>query len=187
MTKIGYARVSPTAPDPAPQVDALKAAGCERVFIDKATGVKADRPELAAALASANEGDQLAVWRLDRLGRSLPHLVTVVAELGERGIGFQSLTEDIDTTSTGGDLVLHLFDALAQFHRALKIEQTCPGLGAARAQGDRKGGRRPILTPETLATARAMLATGEHTMDEIATAVGVSRATLYRRLTPTDE
>jgi len=186
MSKIGYARASTTAPDATPQVDALLAAGCERLFIDHASRARVDRPELVAALASLYEGDQLAVWRLDRLGRSLGHLISVVTELGDRSVDFQSLTEEIDTRAPGGESVFHLFEVLAQFDRALTIERTQPGLEAARARGKRKGGRRSVLTPEKLAIAGAMLAAGEHTMDEIAVAVGVSRATLYRWLRPTD-
>ncbi|MCK5746950.1 MAG: recombinase family protein, partial [Oricola sp.] len=123
MALIGYARVSTTDQKLEPQVDALKAAGCETVFEDVISGAKADRPGLNDALAFLRKGDTLVVWKLDRLGRSMKHLVETVTNLGDRGVGFRSLTEGVDTTTTGGTLVFHLFGALAQFERDLIIER----------------------------------------------------------------
>lgn len=131
MALIGYARVSTTDQKLEPQVDALKAAGCETVFEDVISGAKTERPGLNEALAFLREGDTLVVWKLDRLGRSMKHLVETVAELGDRGVGFRSLTEGVDTTTTGGTLVFHLFGALAQFERDLIVERTQAGLKAA--------------------------------------------------------
>ena len=139
MALIGYARVSTAVQGTALQTDALRKAGCERVFEDTVSGVKAERPGLAAALAYVREGDTLAVWRLDRLGRSLPHLIETVGELEGRGVGFRSLTEAIDTTTSGGRLIFHVFGALGQFERDLIRERTKAGLAAAATRG-RKGG-----------------------------------------------
>ena len=136
---VGYARVSTADQDPALQLDALHAAGCGRVFEERASGARADRPVLAEAMAFARGGDTLVVWRLDRFGRSLKDLIARVAELEQGGVGFRSLTESIDTTTAGGRLVLHVFGALAEFERELIRERTVAGLAAARARG-RKGG-----------------------------------------------
>src|SRR5690349_15412935 len=138
---IGYARVSTDDQTLDLQLDALKAAGCERrrVYTDTASGAKTDRPGLAKALDMLREGDILVVWRLDRLGRSLPHLIEVVGDLKGRHIGFKSLTENIDTTTPAGELIFHIFASLAQFERELIRERTMAGLVAARARG-RKGG-----------------------------------------------
>jgi len=138
--KIGYARVSTDDQRMDLQRDALTAAGCEKVFTDTASGAKAARPGLAEALAFARKGDVLVVWRLDRLGRSLPELVKVVGELEAAGVGFESVTERIETNSAAGRLVFHVFAALAEFERRLIVERTHAGLEAARARG-RKGGR----------------------------------------------
>src|SRR3990170_2840052 len=137
---IGYARVSTHEQTVALQRDALATAECARVFADTASGAKADRPWLEEALAFARAGDTLVVWKLDRLGRSLPHLLETVAGLQERGIGFKSLTEQIDTTTSGGKLIFHVFAALAEFERDVIRERTRAGLTAARARG-RNGGR----------------------------------------------
>lgn len=178
---IGYARVSTTDQNPDMQLDALKAAGCSRVFTDRASGAKADRPELARALDYARDGDTFVVWRLDRAGRSLQHLIELVATLNQRGVGFRSLSEQIDTTTPGGKLVFHIFGAMAEFERDLIRERTNAGLAAARARG-RVGGRKPVLTPRKLQMAQALYDSGAHTMEAIAEAVGCSRATLYRNL-----
>ena len=177
---LGYARVSTTMQDPALQHDALSAAGCWRTWTDTASGAKADRPQLAEAMAALRPGDTLAVWRLDRLGRSLPHLIDTVRELEERGVGFRSLQESIDTTTPGGRLVFHIFGALASFERELIVERTQAGLTAARARG-RTGGRPTVLTPAKERQARKMLAEGA-TKDEVAGVLGVSVSTLYRRV-----
>ena len=128
MALIGYARISTTEQKLEPQVDALKAAGCETVFEDVISGAKAERPGLNNALAFLRKGDTLLVWKLDRLGRSMKHLVETVTDLGDRGVGFKSLTEGVDTTTTGGTLVFHLFGALAEFERDLIVERTQAGL-----------------------------------------------------------
>lgn len=182
---IGYARVSTTAQDPSLQVDALRSAGCERVFIDRASGKLATRPQLDCAIRAAQPGDTLVVWRLDRLGRSLPHLLQVVTDLEQRGVAFRSLTESIDTSSAAGRLVLHVFGALAQFERELLTERTAAGLAAARARG-RKGGRPSVMTPRKLEVARRLVAEGDLSMAEIAATIGVGRSTLYRHLAASD-
>ncbi|CAA9547370.1 MAG: Phage DNA invertase [uncultured Thermomicrobiales bacterium] len=179
---IGYARVSTGDQTLDLQLDALARAGCGRVFTETASGAKADRPALAEALAYLWKGDALVVWRLDRLGRSLGHLIATVGELQERGIGFRSLTEQIDTATPGGKLVFHVFEALAEFERDLIRERTNAGLAAARARG-RKGGRpRALADPKRLALARALHEGGETDVATICKTLGISRATLYRHL-----
>lgn len=178
---VGYARVSTSDQELALQLDALAAAGCPRVFTEHASGTKADRPELARALDYVRPGDVLTVWKLDRLGRSLPHLIETVGALEERGIGFRSLQESIDTTSPAGRLVFHIFCALAQFERDLIRERTMAGLEAARARG-RRGGRPIVMTPEKIAAARGLYNAGELTVAQIAATLGVSRASVYRSL-----
>lgn len=178
---LGYARVSTGEQDAALQLDALEQVGCARVFSDTASGALQERPELTRLLDHLREGDTLVVWRLDRLGRSLRHLVDTVTGLAERGVGFRSLQESIDTTTPGGRLVFHVFAALAEFERDLIRERTHAGLAAARARG-RRGGRPSVMTADKLAVAREMYASGEHTVSAIAETVGVSRASIYRHL-----
>ncbi len=179
---IGYARVSTGEQTLDLQLDALKAAGCGKVFEETASGAKADRPVLAEALTYIRDGDTLVVWRLDRLGRSLGHLIETVAELAERGIGFKSLTEQIDTTTPGGKLVFHVFGALAEFERDLIRERTHAGLAAARARG-RTGGRpKALADPKKLALARTLYDGGQADVATICATLGISRATLYRAL-----
>jgi DNA invertase Pin-like site-specific DNA recombinase len=180
MAVIGYARVSTSDQDPALQEQALVGAGCERIFVDRASGALAHRPELDAALAYLRTGDTLVVWRLDRLGRSLRHLLAVVNELGEREVGFKSLAEALDTTSSSGRLLFAIVGAIAEFERDLIRERTQAGLAAARARG-RKGGRKPLMTPTKVALARRMYAEGVG-VTEIAQTMGVSRPTVYRHL-----
>lgn len=175
--KIGYARVSTEDQRMDLQRDALTAAGCEKIFTDTASGAKAARPGLAEALAFARKGDVLVVWRLDRLGRSLPELVKVVGELEAAGVGFESITERIETSSAAGRLVFHVFAALAEFERRLIVERTHAGLEAARARG-RKGGR-PALSPEKVAAIQAMAA-GNRSVSEICKALKIGRSTLYK-------
>lgn len=177
---IGYARVSTEAQDLGLQLDALAEAGCTRVFRDTGSGSLRHRPQLEACFDHLRPGDTLVVWRLDRLGRGLKHLIEVIEDLAVREVGFRSLTEAIDTTTPAGRLQLHLFGALAEFERELIRERTRAGLAAAHRRG-RRGGRPLALTPEKLAAARAMRARN-HPMGEIAAAVGVHRATLYRHL-----
>jgi DNA invertase Pin-like site-specific DNA recombinase len=180
VSHIGYARVSTLDQDPALQLDALNAAGCSKIFEDRISGARADRPGLRQALDYARDGDVLIVWKLDRLGRSLPHLIETVAALEKRGVGFRSLTEAIDTTTPGGRLVFHLFGALGQFERDLIQERTRAGLAAAAARG-RKGGRKPVVSADKLARARSMVAKGL-TVREAATRLKIGKTALYEAL-----
>jgi len=177
---VGYARVSTAEQTLALQEDALQAAACERIFTDTMSGAKAERPGLAGALAYLRPGDALAVWRLDRLGRSLPALILTLTGLEERGIGFRSLTEQLDTTTSGGKLIFHVFGALAEFERDLIRERTRAGLAAARARG-RQGGRpKKLGTPTRVALAQTLYDDKRHSVAEICRILGISRATLYR-------
>ncbi|MDQ6731950.1 MAG: recombinase family protein [Actinomycetota bacterium] len=178
---IGYARVSTAGQDVALQRDALERAGCARVYADTGSGSIRHRPELDSCLDYLRVGDTLVVWRLDRLGRSLKNLIETVKELERREVGFRSLTEGLDTTTAAGRLTMHIFAALAEFERALVVERTRAGLEAARARG-RVGGRPMVMSAEKVAAARALRDAGELTMKEIASLLGVSPATLYRRL-----
>jgi DNA invertase Pin-like site-specific DNA recombinase len=181
---LGYARVSTTDQQPHLQVDALEQAGCYRVFTETASGARTDRPTLEQLLDQLRPGDTLVVWKLDRLGRSLRHLVDTVTSLADHGIGFRSLQEAIDTTTPGGKLVFHVFAALAEFERDLIRERTTAGLAAARARG-RHGGRPSVLTGHKLQVAQEMYRSGQYTLTEIAKTLGVSRASIYRHLTLT--
>jgi DNA invertase Pin-like site-specific DNA recombinase len=179
VAEIGYARVSTAEQNPALQLDALAKVGCTQIFQDKASGAT-DRPGLTAALAFVREGDVLVVWKLDRLGRSLPHLIETVRALQTRGVGFRSLTEAIDTTTPGGRLIFHIFGALGQFERDLIQERTRAGLDAAAARG-RRGGRKPVVTEDKLRRARALIAQGL-TVREAAARIKVSKTALYAAL-----
>ena len=178
---IGYARISTDDQNLALQRDALAAAGCEKVYEDRISGARAERPGLALALEVARAGDTLVVWRLDRLGRYLGDLIALSKTLERRGVGLKSLKEQIDTTSSGGRLVFHMFAALAEFERDLIRERTRAGLAAARARG-RKGGRPPVMTPEKAAVARQLYDARRHPVAAIAKTLGVSRASVYRAL-----
>ena len=178
---IGYARVSTQDQNADMQIDALTATGCDRVFVEKASGAQRDRPELQAALGYMREGDTLVVWRLDRLARSLKQLIETVEATEARGIGFRSLTEAIDTTTNGGRLVFHIFAALAEFERGIIRERTMAGLEAARARG-RTGGRPPAMNEADITAAKAMLRANGISVAEVAERVGVSQSTLYRHL-----
>jgi len=180
LANVGYARVSTLDQALSLQLDALAAAGCAKVFEDRASGVQADRAGLQAALDYVRDGEVLVVWKLDRLGRSLPHLIETVAALEQRGVGFRSLTEAIDTTTPGGRLIFHIFGALGQFERDLIRERTRAGLIAAAARG-RKGGRKPVITDERLKRAREMVGKGL-TVREIATRLKVGKTALYEAL-----
>ena len=180
---IGYARVSTAEQELAMQLHALEAAGCEKIFSDKASGAKADRVGLADALSHARSGDVLVVWKLDRLGRTMKGLVDLAANLAERKIGLRSLTDGIDTSGTAGKLVFHIMAAMAEMERDLTRERTNAALAMARAQG-RVGGRKPVMTPKKLDAARKLLASGTRPR-EVASAIGVSIATLYRHLPAT--
>lgn len=178
---IGYARVSTQDQNPALQLDALQAAGCEKVFVEKASGAQRERPELQAALEYVRARDTLVVWKMDRLARSLKQLIETVELLAGRDIGFRSLTEAIDTTTAGGKLVFHIFGALAEFERSIIKERTKAGLEAARARG-RKGGRPPSLEEKDLAAAKALLADPAITVEDVAKRLKVAPSTLYRHL-----
>jgi DNA invertase Pin-like site-specific DNA recombinase len=178
---MGYARVSTLEQNEALQRDALDTAGCDRIFVDKASGKIGPRPALDAMLEQLRRGDTVVVWRLDRHGRSLRHLIDIFADLDNRGVAVRSLTENIDTTTPGGRLILHVFASLAEFERDLIRERTMAGLAAARARG-RNGGRPTVWTAEKLRMATAMYTSGEHDIATIARVLGVSRATVYRGL-----
>ena len=168
---LGYARVSTSDQQPQLQVDALKPAGCYRVFTETASGARSDRPTLEQVLDQLRPGDTLVVWKLDRLGRSLRHLVDTVTGLADRGMGFRSLQEAIDTTTPGGKLVFHVFAALAEFERDLIRERTAAGLAAARARG-RHGGRPSVITPHKFRVAQEMYGSGEYSVAAIAEGPG---------------
>lgn len=177
---IGYARVSTLDQNPALQEDALQAAGCERIFLDRISGAQANRPALQESLSFARSGDTIVVWRLDRLARSVTDLIQITQSLNEAGIGFKSLTETIDTTTTGGRLVFTVFAAIAQFERDLIRERTMAGLAAARSRG-KIGGRPRVMTPDKVEAAKRLLLSGMNAR-EVAQAVGVSTPTLYRHI-----
>lgn len=178
MAIIGYARVSRTEQSTDLQHDALIAAGCTRIFTDEMCGARSDRPGLQQALDYVREGDTLAVWRLDRVGRSVAHLIEVVGELERRGVALQSLTEQIDTSSPSGKLVFHVFSAIAEFERNLIRERVTAGLEAARKRG-RIGGRPKVVDAAKARSIRAMRAQGM-TTSEILESAQISRATLFR-------
>jgi DNA invertase Pin-like site-specific DNA recombinase len=184
---IGYARISTHDQTLNPQQDALKAAGCERIFTDTASGANIERKELIRALEQARAGDTIVVWRLDRLGRSLPHLIETVTDLERREVGFKSLTENIDTTTSGGKLIFHIFGALAEFERSLIRERTLAGLEAARARG-RLGGR-PKLDPSNKKAllAKQLYNDKSRPVQDICQALHISRATFYRYLNQKDD
>lgn len=181
---IGYARVSTPDQNPALQQEALTAAGCAKTFTDTASGTKTRRPGLEKALDQLREGDTLVVWKLDRLGRSVKDLIALTADLAEQGIGFRSLTDQIDTTTPAGRFFFHLMASLAEMERELIAERTRAGLEAARRNG-RRPGRRPKMTPSKIRSARTLLAQGTPPR-EVAKNLGVSVPTLYRWLPATD-
>lgn len=180
---VGYARVSTQDQKPELQLDALTAAGCERLFVEHASGAQRERPELTAALdfIRSGAGDVLVVWKLDRLARSLSQLIHTVEDLEKRGVAFRSLTEAIDTTTAPGRLVFHIFGAIAEFERSIIKERTRAGLNAARARG-RRGGRPPALTPKDIQQAKALLRDPDITMNEVAARLNVAPSTLFRHL-----
>ena len=178
---VGYARISTGDQNLDLQEDALRKAGCEKLFTDVASGAKDERAGLAEALAFLRPGDALVVWKLDRLGRSLKHLIETVTALQARKVGFRSLQESIDTTTSGGKLIFHVFGALAEFERDLIRERTQAGLHAARARG-RKGGRPRSLDATKLAQARSLHKDPANSVAAICATLGISRATFYRHL-----
>jgi DNA invertase Pin-like site-specific DNA recombinase len=179
--RIGYARVSTDDQNLDMQRDALKAANCSVIYEETASGKGTARPELEQCRKALRPGDTLIVWRLDRLGRSLPDLVQIVAELEQKGIGFESITERIETGSAAGKLVFHVFAALAEFERNLIRERTNAGLAAARARG-RAGGRKPKLDEKDVKEIRALWRDKSIPVADIARRYGVSRTTLYKHL-----
>jgi len=179
--RIGYARVSTEDQILDLQNDALKQAGCDNIIEEKASGSKTDRDGLNEVLSLLREGDTLVVWKLDRLGRSLQHLIQVVNGLGEKGIYFKSIQESLDTSSSGGKLIFHIFGALAEFERDVIRDRTMAGLASARARG-RIGGRPKIMDEKKLSFARTLLSDQSNTIDDVCGTLGVSRATLYRYL-----
>lgn len=179
--RIGYARVSTDVQDHALQLDALNAAGCERVFTEIGSGSRADRAELSKALEQARQGDVLVVWRLDRLARSLRHLIDVAEDLNRREVALLSVTEAIDTTTPSGRFMFSILGALAQMEREIIVERTRAGLAAAAARG-RRGGRPPALDAAKVRAAKAMLASGTMSATEVARQLGCAPSTLYRHV-----
>ena len=178
---IGYARVSTEDQNLDLQLDALKEAGCKKIFQDKISGVKEDRNGLLQVLEIVRPGDTLVVWKLDRLGRSLQHLISVVDELKEKDVYFKSLKENLDTSSSTGKLIFHIFGALAEFERDIIRERTMAGLKAARARG-RVGGRPRVMDAKKVKLARTLMEDNSGPVSDICEILGVSKATLYRYL-----
>ena len=178
---VGYARVSTDDQNLDLQRDALTQAGCKKTYTDQQSGVSADRLGLATALEVLRSGDTLVIWRLDRLGRSLKDLIRLVEQLEQRGIGLKSLQENIDTTTSGGRLVFHLFGALAEFERNLIRERTQAGLSAARARG-RQGGRPKMLDADKRELALRLYRERQHSIADICRMMGISKSTLYNYL-----
>jgi DNA invertase Pin-like site-specific DNA recombinase len=176
---IGYARVSTHEQTLDLQKDALHKAGCEKIFTDTLSGIKAQRIGLTEALSHLREGDTLVVWRLDRLGRSLRHLIDTITALQERGVGFKFLTENIDTTTSGGKLVFHIFGALAEFEREIIRERTQAGLASARSRG-KVGGRPKALSAKEVQILRNMAADKSLAVADICKTLGIGRTTFYR-------
>jgi DNA invertase Pin-like site-specific DNA recombinase len=176
---IGYARVSTHEQTLALQQDALQKAGCNKIFTDTASGAKTERKGLDEAIAYVRKGDTLVVWRLDRLGRSLKHLIETISQLDSQNIGFKSLTENIDTTSSGGKLIFHIFGALAEFEREIIRERTQAGLHAGRARG-RTGGRPKALTDRKLSIAQSLYKDPKTSIPEICRTLKISKPTFYR-------
>lgn len=185
--KIGYARVSTQDQDIQLQIDALNADGCERIYQDVVSGSKAARPGLDGLLSHLRPGDTVVVWKLDRLGRSLKHLIETVSGFEDTGVGFRSITEGIDTTTPAGKLVFHIFASLAEFERALIIERTKAGLESARARG-RVGGNRAVDIPDAAREAMISLydnhAENKMTVEDIVKPYGISRSTFYKYVYP---
>lgn len=177
---IGYARVSTADQDLALQTDALAKAGCEKLFTDKASGAKANRPGLTEALDFVRAGDTLVIWKLDRLGRSIRGLIELAADLSARKVDFRSLTDGFDTSTPSGRLLFHILASVAEMERELIKERTIAGLAAARAKGGKGGGgRKSVMTPDMLDTARKLLAAGDKPV-KVAKLLQVGRSTFYR-------
>src|SRR5215218_2760251 len=182
---VGYARISTIDQTLDLQRDALSVAGCTKIFTDTASGAQAEREGLTEAISYVRAGDTLVVWKLDRLGRSLKDLIERITQLDDRKIGFRSITENIDTTTSGGKLIFHIFGALAEFERDIIRERTNAGLEAARARG-KLGGRPPALSPEKIKLARKLYADKSTSVSEICKMLGISRHTLRRYMKETE-
>jgi DNA invertase Pin-like site-specific DNA recombinase len=180
---VGYARVSTTEQVLDLQTDALVSAGCKKIFSDTISGTKSDRPGLTQALEFCREGDTFVVWKLDRLGRSLKHLIETVEDLKNRGIGFKSIQEAIDTSTSTGKLYFHVFCALAEFERDLIRERTLAGLEAARTRG-RKGGRRRVISERKIQAAVELALDKNRTVGEICETLGINTGSYYRYIYP---
>lgn len=185
--RIGYGRVSTRDQNPDAQEDALTAAGCDPVFVDKASGTLASRPELDKALIAARDGDEFVITKLDRLGRSLKNLIELSEQLDKKGAALVVLSQGIDTSTPAGRMFFHILGAIAEFERSLIVERTRDGLEAARARG-RKGGRKAALKPRQVQLAQEMYdelgddGKRKHTVQDIANELGVARTTIYRYL-----
>lgn len=179
---IGYARVSTQSQSLELQINALKKAGCEKIFTDIASGAKTARPGLKDAEMVLREGDALVVWKLDRLGRSIQHLIESINHLKGKGIGFRSLQESIDTQTSGGKLVFHIFSALAEFERDLIRERTKAGLEVARARGKKGGRPKSLSQSKNIALLKQMYADPNYSIDDICKMLSISRSTFYRYL-----
>ncbi len=177
---IGYARVSTQDQTLNLQKDALEKLGCSEIFTDTASGTKEGRKGLEEALKYVREGDTLVVWRLDRLGRSLKHLIETITELNNRKVEFKSITENIDTTTSGGKLIFHIFGALAEFERDIIRERTNAGLQAARARGKLGGRPKALNNPKKVQMAQTLYNDKDNSIEEICKTLQISRATLYR-------
>ena len=177
---VGYARVSTADQDLTLQLDALTKAGCEKLFTDKASGAKVDRPGLVEAMQFARAGDTLVIWKLDRLGRSIQGLIALAADLSARKIDFRSLTDGFDTSTASGRLLFHILASVAEMERELVKERTIAGLAAARASGSTGGGRKLVMTPDKIDTARKLLAAGDKPA-RVAKLLGVGLSTFYRQ------
>jgi DNA invertase Pin-like site-specific DNA recombinase len=178
---LGYARISTDSQDHALQLDALRAARCDKVFVETGSGSRTDRPELGKLMEIAREGDTVVCWRLDRIGRSLRHLTEMAEQLQQRGIALRSLTEAIDTSTPSGRFLFNILGALGQMEREIIVERTRAGLIAAAARG-RRGGRPAALDAAKIRAAKAMLASGNMSALEVAQQLGCSPSTLYRHL-----
>lgn len=177
----GYARVSTEEQSPQMQIDSLERCGCDEIFVDKCSGAQKHRPELDRMLSKLRSGDSVVVWKLDRLGRSLQNLVELMNQFNSWGVQFRSITESIDTGTSGGVLIFNVFASLAQFERDLIAERTRAGLEAARARG-REGGRPTKLDAKKVAEIRRLYDSGAVTAKRIGELTGVSRSTVYRAL-----
>jgi DNA invertase Pin-like site-specific DNA recombinase len=181
VMKIGYARVSTADQHLRMQEDALKNAGCEEIYTDVISGIKSKRPGLEETLSRLREGDTLIVWKLDRLGRSIQHLIQTIKDLQDKKISFKSLQENIDTETSGGKLIFHIFSALAEFERDLIQERTQAGLKAARARG-KMGGRPPLLDTRQINRMIEMYDEQKNTVAEICKVYNISRPSFYNYL-----